>query len=85
MELLFVTIVYWDYLFYTFYSSVIVSPSSNGFIFFWSAGTNVSFIKYIGQMAKHKNIDMNAMGSIPILSAKSTAKGAISKPHKLNP
>ena len=66
-----------------YYVDVVVSLK-RGFSSYFSFLINVYFRKILGHTANIKNIDTNAIGSIPILSAKSTSSGAKKHPNKLN-
>ena len=66
-----------------YYIDVVVSLKS-GFTIYYPFLTNVYFKKMFGHTANIRNIDTNAIGSIPILSAKSTSNGAKKHPKRLN-
>lgn len=46
--------------------------------------TTVYFKNMTGPIANKRNPDIKAIGSIPMLFAKSTIRGAINTPYKLN-
>lgn len=66
-----------------YYVEAVVSLK-RGLTNYFSFLTNVYFKKMFGHTANIKNIDTNAIGSIPILSAKSTSSGAKKHPNRLN-
>jgi hypothetical protein len=58
--------------------------SNNGFVYYFFSLIKVYFKNIFGQIAKFTQIEISAIELIPILSDKSTIKGAKNAPYKLN-